>query len=139
MALRNDRKQYLWVDALCINQQDPQEKTHQVQLMGKIYSLAESVLVWLGPDDKHSRFLMRLWTAHLRPLINTLDDEAMRSLYADLFESTHPLWNNVAQDEVLIRFELGLHDEDADQASPDRYKKALWVSFNHVLNRPWWS
>ncbi|KAF7676239.1 hypothetical protein GT037_005744 [Alternaria burnsii] len=108
-------------------------------LMGKIYSLAESVLVWLGPDDKHSRFLMRLWTAHLRPLINTLDDEAMRSLYADLFESTHPLWNNVAQDEVLIRFELGLHDEDADQASPDRYKKALWVSFNHVLNRPWWS
>jgi hypothetical protein len=139
MALRNDRKQYLWVDALCINQQDPQEKTHQVQLMGKIYSLAESVLVWLGPDDKYSRFLMRLWTAHLRPLINTLDDGAMKNLYDDLFKSAHPLWNDVAQDEILIRFELGLNDEKVDQASPDRYKRALWVSFNSVLNRPWWS
>ncbi|KAH6870315.1 heterokaryon incompatibility protein-domain-containing protein, partial [Alternaria rosae] len=47
-ALRNEKRQCLWIDALCINQQDPREKTHQVQLMGKIYSSAESVVVWLG-------------------------------------------------------------------------------------------
>ncbi|CAG5156362.1 uncharacterized protein ALTATR162_LOCUS4160 [Alternaria atra] len=139
MALRNDSKQYLWVDALCINQQDPREKTHQVQLMGKIYSSAESVLVWLGPDDEYSRFLMRLWTEHLHPLINRLDGEALSSLYEDLFKSPHPLWDDVAQDETLIQSALNLNDARVDEVSPDRYKKALWISFNGVLGRPWWS
>lgn len=40
----------LWVDALCINQNDLSEKSVQVPLMGVIYSTAESVLVWLGSE-----------------------------------------------------------------------------------------
>lgn len=39
----------LWVDAVCINQQDNVEKGPQVQMMGQIYSKAARVLVWLGP------------------------------------------------------------------------------------------
>ena len=139
MALRDDTKQYLWIDALCINQQDPREKTHQVQLMGKIYSLAESVLVWLGPADKYSRFLLRLWTAHLHPLINSLDSERVDNLYEDLFQSPHSLWDDVAQDKELIQFALDFNDEIEDEASPDRYKKALWISHNNLLSRPWYS
>lgn len=38
----------LWADALCINQEDTQEKGHQVQRMGEIYRNAQTVLVWLG-------------------------------------------------------------------------------------------
>jgi hypothetical protein len=38
----------LWVDALCINQDDRSERSQQVQLMGQIYSKAERVLAWLG-------------------------------------------------------------------------------------------
>lgn len=37
-----DRCQYLWIDALCINQEDSNEKSHQVRLMGKIYSKVRS-------------------------------------------------------------------------------------------------
>ena len=33
-----DLCQHLWIDALCINQKDADEKSHQVQMMGKIYS-----------------------------------------------------------------------------------------------------
>lgn len=40
----------LWVDALCINQNDILEKNVQVPLMGLIYSYAKSVFVWLGPQ-----------------------------------------------------------------------------------------
>lgn len=38
----------VWIDALCINQADMQEKGAQISLMGDIYSLAEKVLIWLG-------------------------------------------------------------------------------------------
>jgi len=38
----------LWIDALCINQEDDKEKGHQVQSMAKIYAKASRVIVWLG-------------------------------------------------------------------------------------------
>ncbi|KAF9869881.1 hypothetical protein CkaCkLH20_12680 [Colletotrichum karsti] len=43
----------LWVDAVCINQADDDEKAAQVQMMGKIYSSAHRVLAFLGnePED----------------------------------------------------------------------------------------
>jgi Heterokaryon incompatibility protein (HET) len=44
----------IWVDAICINQGDQQERADQVRLMGDIYKNAEHVLVWLGPADEDS-------------------------------------------------------------------------------------
>ncbi|KAK2001876.1 hypothetical protein LX36DRAFT_652879 [Colletotrichum falcatum] len=41
----------IWIDALCINQQDVAERNQQVQLMRQIYSTAELVFSWLGPHD----------------------------------------------------------------------------------------
>jgi hypothetical protein len=38
----------LWVDALCINQADNQEKSAQVSKLPEIYSRASNVCVWLG-------------------------------------------------------------------------------------------
>ncbi|KAH7208604.1 heterokaryon incompatibility protein-domain-containing protein [Fusarium oxysporum] len=47
---RNDAKERrLWIDALCLNQKDDQEKSVQVQQMGQIYYMASKVLIWLGP------------------------------------------------------------------------------------------
>jgi hypothetical protein len=40
----------IWVDALCINQHDLDERSFQVLLMKDIYSLAERVLIYLGPE-----------------------------------------------------------------------------------------
>lgn len=45
---------FLWVDALCINQADDDEKTVQILLMSLIYSKAEAVAVWLGPQAERS-------------------------------------------------------------------------------------
>jgi hypothetical protein len=50
--LRYEKKERrLWIDALCINQEDAKEKERQVQFMGKIYEEADSVIVWLGPTS----------------------------------------------------------------------------------------
>jgi hypothetical protein len=40
----------IWVDAVCIDQTNPKERKHQVQLMAKIYSKAHRVIVWLGKE-----------------------------------------------------------------------------------------
>ena len=38
----------LWVDAICIDQDNNQERNHQVRFMSSIYSSAGHVYVWLG-------------------------------------------------------------------------------------------
>ena len=42
----------IWVDAICINQSDAEEKAVQIPLMHRIYSSAQTVLVWPGRLDK---------------------------------------------------------------------------------------
>ena len=41
---------YIWIDAICIDQDNLKERSSQVSMMGTIYSRAEKVIVWLGKD-----------------------------------------------------------------------------------------
>ncbi|KAF7870308.1 hypothetical protein EAF04_004054 [Stromatinia cepivora] len=48
-ALRlRSRRRHLWVDAVCINQGDFDERNGQVALMSQIFAKADEVIVWLG-------------------------------------------------------------------------------------------
>lgn len=49
---RQDRPIRLWVDALSINQNDPNERSQQVQQMRTIYASALETIIYLGPDDR---------------------------------------------------------------------------------------
>lgn len=44
----------LWIDAICINQADVDERSQQVLLMRRIYCQASRVLLWIGDGDEHS-------------------------------------------------------------------------------------
>ena len=44
----------IWIDAICIDQRNDDEKGHQVQCMGNIYRKAHLVVVWLGPSANGS-------------------------------------------------------------------------------------
>ena len=47
--LRNNTATVIvWIDQICINQDDIVEKARQVQLMGSIYKRAFSTIIWLG-------------------------------------------------------------------------------------------
>ncbi|KAI3319151.1 HET-domain-containing protein [Xylariaceae sp. AK1471] len=49
-----DEARILWIDAICIDQSNLQEKSHQVAFMGEIYKHARQVVVWLGPAANNS-------------------------------------------------------------------------------------
>lgn len=60
LRIRADTKQSItplrvWVDAICINQQDDLEKSHQVILMRDIFAGASMVRAWLGVDNEFTR------------------------------------------------------------------------------------
>jgi hypothetical protein len=78
-ALRHLRHQlrdtFLWIDALCINQSDNQERTRQVQLMGKIYRLSKSVLVYLGDGIGRQKPISRSKISTSAPPITVFFDD----------------------------------------------------------------
>lgn len=49
--LRAERMECVWVDFLCINQQDSEERSIQVRRMNTIYNEAKQVAVWLGDEQ----------------------------------------------------------------------------------------
>jgi hypothetical protein len=48
----DDKSPSLWIDAICIDQSNVEEKNHQVRQMGTIYKKAQDVVIWLGVLDQ---------------------------------------------------------------------------------------
>ncbi|KAH8664383.1 heterokaryon incompatibility protein-domain-containing protein [Xylariales sp. PMI_506] len=51
---QQDKSVMLWADAICIDQRNKTEQSEQVAMMTQIYTRAESVAVWLGPEADNS-------------------------------------------------------------------------------------
>lgn len=51
---------YIWVDAICINQQDLAERASQVQMMGQIYKCCERITIWLGCEDQNTEQVFQI-------------------------------------------------------------------------------
>lgn len=63
-ARKNHAGKVLWVDAICINQDDIEEKNRQVKMMSRIYSETKEVLVWLGPRTEYVGHAIRRMQAY---------------------------------------------------------------------------
>lgn len=55
-----DRERHVFIDALCINQSDMEERRFQVRLMPKIYSNAHHVVIYVGEESDQSDEVMDL-------------------------------------------------------------------------------
>lgn len=51
----SDETRVLWIDAICINQEDIEERNEQVKRMTNIYTLAQRVIAWLGVKSNNSK------------------------------------------------------------------------------------
>ncbi|KAK5120411.1 hypothetical protein LTR85_006350 [Meristemomyces frigidus] len=50
-----DRERRLWIDAVCVNQQDLAERGSQMKQMASIFSQADLVIAWIGLDRPDCR------------------------------------------------------------------------------------
>lgn len=90
IRLRSEKK-ILWVDALCTHQDDLNEKSGQVSMMGDIYGSAKNVIAWLGEA--------------------TLSTNAVFEYFIKANESVSELWDSDPEGrEVLSQIGEGLVD-----------------------------
>ncbi|OTA63690.1 hypothetical protein K449DRAFT_433002 [Hypoxylon sp. EC38] len=119
-------KDYFWVDAICINQEDLDEKSRQVPRLMDIYHTG-LVVVWLGhvrqlpAANLFKKFIRN--TRSSRPRISP--DEAVETL----FKKTQSMWFDWEpvddDDDVIIDAEFG-----------DAYNDIIHTIVN-ILQRPW--
>jgi hypothetical protein len=65
----------LWIDAICIDQNNEEERGHQVDMMSSIYESAERVLIWLGEQDEYT-----IPAFELLAVLSTLDMETLLTM-----------------------------------------------------------
>ncbi|KAK4446123.1 HET-domain-containing protein [Podospora aff. communis PSN243] len=58
---------FIWADAICINQDDVDERERQVRMMARVYASASRVLVWLGNDEGDGANALRSLLRMARP------------------------------------------------------------------------
>ncbi|KAK3698895.1 hypothetical protein LTR37_016772 [Vermiconidia calcicola] len=97
---------WLWVNAICINQASIPERNYQVPLMNDIYSKAEQVHIWLGPEAEGIRHAMQRLSDNTRGKVrgHALLGDDMDRLFGGLQQLLgRPWWRRVwvVQEAVL--------------------------------------
>jgi hypothetical protein len=93
--------EYVWIDRICINQDDSSERSSQVALMGRIYSQSIRTLIWLGPESESSASAWNLIdhiynvSKALHPDATALEDIPLKMYSAASHVACKlPEWNN---------------------------------------------
>jgi hypothetical protein len=123
---------WLWVDQICINQEDHVEKGKQVCLMGPIYATVAQVLVWLGPAGHGSDSLMDAW----QRVGQAARDWGLESYYTrDRWHFLNPIvCNEEPVDPKTVEFRALL------QAAAETFAPLIGADvFNHWFSRRWFT
>ncbi|KAH7075067.1 heterokaryon incompatibility protein-domain-containing protein [Paraphoma chrysanthemicola] len=104
-ALQHLRYQHedrvIWIDALCIDQSNLEERGHQVRQMSSIYAGAENVIVWLGSATsdtdvffQHMQVLEKEAIGHACANWKSSDER-----WQSLWSNVRLQWNDFHEDE----------------------------------------
>lgn len=127
LSLRHQKEERrVWIDGICINQDDLTERSHQVTLMGHIFSGAFNVLIWLGESDKYTATAFEaLHDIHQRHL-----SEQKPAIQAD--ELT--FGSQSEQDSVIVTRLNGMAPPGHKDVKQEMDK---WATIRTVSERPW--
>ena len=140
LQLRSDtHERTLWIDQLCINQEDSAERSQQVTMMGDIYSLARQVLVWLGPSDDETG---TVWT--LLQKVSELQHFEAHEVYGLAHKKQRPLQPEASR---LSSVDYGTRAEVQPKLSSLKDLRDIpeiptgdaleWKAVERFLQRPW--
>jgi hypothetical protein len=126
---RDDGEPVLWVDAICIDQRNEEEKAHQVAFMGSIYQHASRAIIWLGDAsdilDEETRLpVSDLFFDYLTPMAA----EIHQSKFDGDFPRDDPLTSPLYKE---------LTSQAADYVT-NGHLTPLVQGFLDVVLRPWW-
>lgn len=65
----------LWIDALCINQEDKSEKAQQIALLAEIFQRSTSTLAFIGEGGDHSEAIQMLMQVRARMVLGSSSKE----------------------------------------------------------------
>jgi hypothetical protein len=97
---KNKEIQHLWVDAICIDQSEIQERGHQVALMGKLYKRAAHVFACVGARSDDLEFLFAICKKKRNLL--TMISAAIRDLHTQ-DQWYHPVLGAGAGRRLVLR------------------------------------
>lgn len=117
--------EYLWADALCINQDDDDERSQQVGLMRKIYEQAKTVLVMLGSCENDIRLISAF---HLIQL-------ALEHREAEIKRRPPGMKH---EDAPMISFEGVTKQKNEERGFPP-FNSPKWQDLCWFFNLPWFS
>jgi hypothetical protein len=99
---KSDEPRRLWIDQICINQTNLEEKSEQIRIMSEIYSGARNVMIWLGEEDPGTEKAFGIMD--LMAQFSGMTDEDVGWSVARLLEQDIEVG-----DENRVRFELLRH------------------------------
>ena len=108
---KNDRRGPYWTDAICINQNDNEEKNVQVAMMGDIYSNCARCLAWLGEADSK--------TEKAFELLRAIEIKAREALKVSSMDTHYRLPPYTSSKENSFRWRLYFDDVDFEKALKD--------------------
>lgn len=109
-----DSERVLWIDAICANQKDLQERSQQVKRMASIYSIAQRVVVWLGEEESDSTLVLQSLERLSTKIGVSIPRRTMKPASTLASES---------------------HWADANKPLP--FSRREWMSINELLGRAW--
>lgn len=124
----NGKSRRLWVDAICINQADRQERGQQVRQMFHIYNRASRVNVWLGDGTAGSDKAMIFMNNTLAPCFVSVGFSCMNE-DANLKSKFWEEWD-AGKDVKCLKA--------IDHLITPKHAKT-WSEIADLFCRPWWS
>ncbi len=96
-----DKSRTLWVDAICIDQDNTAEKAKQIKRMGMLYAAASRVIAWLGAEENDSKIAIGALRYLGLQIVDTVDRRLLLSPEAAGNGWVSPDVDLVCPDEVL--------------------------------------
>lgn len=116
----------IWIDAICIHQTDPNERSAQVARMSEVYENSEETKVWLGPkrdDNPRAIAFLKFWA------------KAFVSANGGGLDAVWTQWCTKAPSTYLTNLGREIEESSGENSM---FSERNWMAVKKLAGWPWW-